>query len=613
MPYTEYSTRFPSNRNHQAHPNSTSPPATADSQLRRIFHTGDILTLQEADVPCKQLSEEILFHSLTVLTGLNTESAERHQNRIRKDIRYFVWRNFDFGLAYAAARVGWKHFNRPEFDVVAQRTQWIQKAMAMDKERSRVDKDRTGQELIHSPYLVMPRRIWDLKSNRVVDFTMLHSEALSIAVDVRSRQLHPTFWAVSHSWTSDMEAVETSVNQYQWPVPLPKGVNLEHNVRKELLNFGADYVWLDVLCLRQTTPSKYGQYAIKQQEWKIDVPTIGNIYRAAARVIRYFNGLGRPFSKDGWDDRHHWLRRAWTLQEIRKEEITFNGGVSHNDGNIILNTRSKVAGQFITLRAAIRPVLNLATDAESLNGCKLYELAKEMAHRDASNRTDKVAGIFYLLRTTQLPTYNENLSDEIAWRQCFHVLPFERKIEILFDFPYRGAEQQWFPTWKQLMEWPDRNPDYDHYTTKWPQGRRTPELIHLGANLENKPSVFISDIWAIRNVLLLPKPSNHEYQVKRGTQLLGFYCPYLSQAAIQTTHRLFTLVTLELEHTHNWVVCEDLYTQLENSTAENGVDSVVKLRVLKKVGVLRTDSISGLLAVKGNRGSTVKKIHALFV
>ncbi|KAF8456826.1 hypothetical protein BDZ91DRAFT_636446, partial [Kalaharituber pfeilii] len=316
-----------------------------------------------------------------------------------------------------------------------------------EKERSRaIDKDSTGQELIHSPYLVMPRRIWDLKSNRVVDFTMLHSEALSMAVDL------PTFWAVSHSWTSDMEPVETSVNQYLWPVPLPKGVNLYYNLRKELLDFGAEYVWLDVLCLRQTAPSGYGHYAIKQQEWKIDVPTIGNIYRAAAHVVRYFNGLGRLFSKDGWDDHRHWLRRAWTLQEIRTEKVTFNGGVSYNDGNIILNAHGKVAGQVVTLRAAIRPVLKLAADADSRSGCKVYELAKEMAHRYASNPTDKVAGIFYLLRTTQLPTYNENLSDETAWRQCFHVLPFERKIEILFDFPYRGTEHQWFPTWKQLME-----------------------------------------------------------------------------------------------------------------------------------------------------------------
>ncbi|KAF8458727.1 hypothetical protein BDZ91DRAFT_837034 [Kalaharituber pfeilii] len=586
----------------------------ANSQFRRIFHSGDSLTPEEADVPCNQLSEETIFQSLRALTGLNKDSAERFRKWMREDIRYFILRKFDFGLAYAAARVGWKHFNGPVFDVGAQRAQWFEKAKAIDEERSRaINKDSTGQELIHSPYSVMPRRIWDLKSNRVVEFRMLHGAA--IAVPANGPQLPPTFWAVSHSWTSDMKTVEISVNQYLWPVPLPEGVELERNVRKELLSFGADYVWLDVLCLRQSAaPSQHSHDAIqiKQHEWKTDVPTIGNIYRAAEHVVRYFNGLGKPFSKDGWDDHRHWLRRAWTLQEIKKEKMTFNGGVPYNDGKIILNTQGKVGGKVITLRAAIRPVVKLATDADRPSGCRVYELAKEMAHRYASNPTDKVAGMFYLLRTTQLPTYNENISDETAWRQCFHVLPFGRKIEILFDFPYRGAERQWFPMWRQLMEWPDCDPDYEHSTTKWPQSCRIPELTHLGTGLENKASLFVPDVWAILHVLLR-KTSNREYQVKKGTKLLGYYCPYLSQEAIETDYRLFTLATLELEHTHNWVVCEELSTQFGGWSSGTGGDSTVKLRVLKKVGVLRMDSISRLMTVEENSGPIVKKIHALFV
>jgi len=125
----------------------------------------------------------------------------------------------------------------------------------------------------------------------------------------------------------------TPINQYQWPIPLPEGVDLERDVRTELLSFGAEYVWLDVLCLRQHSgtqkPSDHSTYldSIKQTEWKIDVPTIGNIYRAAQRVVRYFNGLGKPFSEHGWDDPRHWLRRAWTLQEISAESMTFNRGL----------------------------------------------------------------------------------------------------------------------------------------------------------------------------------------------------------------------------------------------------------------------------------------------
>ncbi|KAF8442732.1 hypothetical protein BGX38DRAFT_1095868, partial [Terfezia claveryi] len=136
----------------------------------------------------------------------------------------------------------------------------------------------------------MPRRIWDLKSNRVVD-NDLHTQS----------PLYPLFWAITHSWTHDMKPlVMTPINQSQWPIPLPGDIDLERDVRAELLSFGAEYVWLDVLCLRQHSgtqkPNDHSPLdSMKQNEWKIDVPTIGNIYRAAERVIRYFNGVGRPF------------------------------------------------------------------------------------------------------------------------------------------------------------------------------------------------------------------------------------------------------------------------------------------------------------------------------
>ncbi|KAF8457093.1 hypothetical protein BDZ91DRAFT_786036 [Kalaharituber pfeilii] len=464
----------------------------------------------------------------------------------------------------------------------------------------------------------MPRRIWDLKSNRVVDFRMLHAEVNSIEVPHKGTR-RPTFWAVSHSWTSDMRTVETSVNQYQWPVPLPNGVDIE-SLRKELLTLGADYVWLDVLCLRQQSGTSTAQTrthnnvpldTIKHDEWKIDVPTIGNIYRAAVQTVRYFNGLGRPFSKEGWDDPRHWLRRAWTLQEIRTENRTFNGGVLRGNGRIILNTKGTIAGKVTTLRGAIRPVLKLATDAGSPGGCKLYELTREMASRCATQPTDKVAGLFYLLRATQLPTYDENINDETAWRQCFHVLPFGKKIEILFDFPYRGTEQQWFPTWKQVMEWPERDQDYEHTPTEWPQNRRIPELIEPKRDLEH---IFLCEVWAISHALVHKPSEVNEYEVKIGSEVFGFYCPYLSQAPIETDDRQFTLAILDPEQTYNnWVVCKQLNRENGRYRSEDEDESTIELEVLKKVGVLRTDSNSDFLVLSGDGDSVMRKINALFV
>jgi len=200
---------------------------------------------------------------------------------------------------------------------------WLKKAEGFDEARTKtIYSHSTGQDLIKSPYTVMPRRIWDLKSNCVIEYRMLEAEVHSHFTSHTS-MAHPTisdthaaFWAVTHSWTNNMKPVMTSINQYQWPVPCPEGVDLEHNLRQELLGFGGNYVWLDVLCLHQKSdpvaniPSdgNISLHMLQQNEWKIDVPTIGNIYRAAERLVRYFNSVGKPFNVHGWDDNRHWLR-----------------------------------------------------------------------------------------------------------------------------------------------------------------------------------------------------------------------------------------------------------------------------------------------------------------
>ena len=64
----------------------------------------------------------------------------------------------------------------------------------------------------------------------------------------------------------------------------------------------------------------------RREERKLNVPTIGNIYRATAKIVRYFNGLGVRFSNHGCNDSRHWLQRAWTLQEIANESTITTGG-----------------------------------------------------------------------------------------------------------------------------------------------------------------------------------------------------------------------------------------------------------------------------------------------
>jgi len=560
-----------------------------------VFRAGEPITSAQADFLCKKLNEEALISLLISLVGIHDTAAKRLQGWIKNDIRYFISQNFDFGLAYAAARAGWKHFNE-EVNIAVQRGRWLKKEKEIDVERIQaIHTDSAGQELIKEPYSVMPRRIWDLKSNRVIEYRMLHSEVQSIKIPSNAMNTRAPFWAVTHSWTQKMKKVETSINQYQWPVPLPEEIEV-YSLRTELLDFGAEYIWLDAMCLRQQSTTDNLLEIIRQDEWKLDVPTIGNIYHAAEGLVRYFNGLGKPFSCENWDDSRHWLQRAWTLQEIGSEAMTFNGGTSQYKRRVFLNTQGKFKGELITLRRAMQPIIELASQVGTPSGCSVYQLAREMANRVATNPTDKVAGLFYLLRAKVLPIYDETVSEEFAWKRCFHVLPFKKKLEILFDFPSRGTAQQWFPTWKQLMEWPQRNPDYKHHPTEWPE---VPETTNDGARL------FIPDARAISGVLHASE--ENEYILKSSDKDFVFYGPYLSQMpiAVSDQHE-FTLVVLTVADFSNFVVCKEVGTKEEPRKCNNGTEKWMKVVYLEKVGVLRTDH-------DAIRGVIFKEINCLFV
>src|SRR5205807_517082 len=131
-----------------------------------VFHAGDHITAEQANFPCEKLNEEVLSHLLVSLVGIDMNKVEESRAEgvkgwIRNDIRYFVSQKFDFGLAYAAARVGWKHFSE-KVDISVQRARWLKKAKELDEVRTQAiyKHSCTGQELIQSPYSVMPRRVW---------------------------------------------------------------------------------------------------------------------------------------------------------------------------------------------------------------------------------------------------------------------------------------------------------------------------------------------------------------------------------------------------------------------------------------------------------------------
>jgi len=318
----------------------------------------------------------------------------------------------------------------------------------------------TRTKTITHPYDVPPRRLWDLKMNRVVPWYL---------VDNPDAKAPPPFIAISHSWVDekDLVFVETPVNCYAWPVPLPSGTGLQA-IRTEVSNAfpGLRYCWLDVLCLRQQAKSciqprgrvwstetspllnyrpgiphanfKYGSVShpseltaifnampaaqqlllealclkrdchstsdnLRRVEHHIDVPTIGNVYKLAKGVFRYYNGLGRRFSPTGWDNPNHWFNRAWTLQETVLGSV--DGGVRDWDGNY-LNLEGHMGGSRKKYRDFIMEIENMAGKDASIIG-----LAQEMGRRYATNDVDKITGLSYLLQMKHLPIYEEHMGD----------------------------------------------------------------------------------------------------------------------------------------------------------------------------------------------------------
>ncbi|SJL03070.1 uncharacterized protein ARMOST_06415 [Armillaria ostoyae] len=207
-------------------------------------------------------------------------------------LEVYISKEYDFGTVYGYLRPIW--FDCDLNDIQDS----LHTSEATDlkiRQQALVDGQITRKGL-----RVAPRRVWDLFSNRVVPWWV----ALRIP------------WGISHAWldASRRKNVLTPINGRQWPVPIPKDVNLDL-IRIEMLNLGAEYTWVDVLCLRQEGGRRED---LRAGEWMLDVPNIGNAY-AVGPVVCYFKGLGRPL-EHGFDpdSPRSWFKRTWTLQETTR-------------------------------------------------------------------------------------------------------------------------------------------------------------------------------------------------------------------------------------------------------------------------------------------------------
>ncbi len=141
-------------------------------------------------------------------------------------LKSYIAQNYDFGTVYAYLRPYWNDY------YVATIEHKLHTREENDKEMRRevIDHDRITMGEVD------PRRVWDLYANWVVPYWVADNRP----------------WGISHVWvdTKDHGDEMTPINGYEWPVPMPKDANLDL-IRIEMLNLGAEYAWLDILCLRQ--------------------------------------------------------------------------------------------------------------------------------------------------------------------------------------------------------------------------------------------------------------------------------------------------------------------------------------------------------------------------
>ncbi|PBK61962.1 hypothetical protein ARMSODRAFT_1025297 [Armillaria solidipes] len=403
-----------------------------------------------ADTPSASLGVDRL------LQMLNSTLATKYDitPSLSSLLKSYISKEYDFGTVYGYLRSIWFDC---DLNVIQDSLCTSQTTDLEIREKAVVDGRITEEGL-----RMGPRRVWDLFSNRVVPWWVA---------------LH-TPWGISHAWLdiSHRKNVLTPINGQEWPVPIPKDVNLDL-VRIEMLNLGAEYAWLDVLCLRQAGGQNED---LRAGEWMLDVPSIGNAY-AVGPVVCYFNGLGRPLERGfDSDSARSWFKRTWTLQETSD-----NWMIGSNTGDETLNekVRERFRAQLLSVEGAgltddIDDWLSLLRDRTSEKdvdkvAALTYFLAANStpAHNETRPSTSTTHGYTMIDPTsndnsigtgdptsTIAPAYSELESVEDAWTTLVKAMGRLHRAEMLFLYHEPGPENNaWRPSWQQAMNWDTRS------------------------------------------------------------------------------------------------------------------------------------------------------------
>ncbi|PBK74949.1 hypothetical protein ARMSODRAFT_1013922 [Armillaria solidipes] len=373
-----------------------------------------VISSRLANTLCATLGIRGLLDQLNTTLGTSYTLDTPSLSSLLEDC---ITNGYDFGIAYGRLRQIWHTGN------------WSTKRAQVCKWEEE-DREIRRKALVGNRIVIpdlYPRRVWDLVSNRVVP-----SLPANIAwMDEKDRAV---------AWTP--------INRYEWPAPIPKDANLKL-IRIEMLNLGAEYTWLDILCLRQEGgPGEH----MRTEEWKLDVPTIGSVYDGCHftnYVLCYLSGLGRPLSlKEGdLDSDRSWFRRAWTLQEIGSWRVIAG---DTPDGPMHAECKDmKYETELLT-----------RFHKQWKSTAEVFEALQSMQKRVSTNQVDKVAGLAFVMASSSIPAYYESESLENAWTALVNSMHKRCRGELFFLCPEPGnAGKKWRPSWEQVMK---PLPAYDH-------------------------------------------------------------------------------------------------------------------------------------------------------
>ncbi|PBK76391.1 hypothetical protein ARMSODRAFT_1078535 [Armillaria solidipes] len=379
--------------------------------LQRLYTGGKpVISTSLADTLCTTLGVQGLLDQLNTTLG----TYKLNNPILSSLLKDCITNDYDFGMAYGCLRRRWY---TPGNSSTMRDALYRREEKDRDKRRKAI----IGNRIVET-YLP-PRRVWDLYSNRVVPCW--------------------TNWEwpdpISHAWMDekDRAIVWTPINKYEWPIPIPKDANL-NLIRIEMLNLGLEYVWLDVLCLRQVGgPGE----DLRVEEWKLDVPTIGAVYQNRD-VVCYLSGLGRPLMlKEGdLDSDRSWFRHAWTMQEVGRSRV-----IAGDTPNGPLHAECK-DGKYET-----ELLTRFHEQLQSMHQFEVREALEEMRHRVSTNPLDRIAGLAFLMESASIPAYYESESFEEAWTALVNSMAPRCRAQLFFVYPEPGnAGKKWRPSWEQV-------------------------------------------------------------------------------------------------------------------------------------------------------------------